>query len=159
MKFPVLKSLSSSNVLRSAESPFLCFGASDRSGIKKPVVIFLDLLEKGHSVSFLGSQNRLWRILTGQLDFQRKSGFKLLEVTFLFLFFLWLEEERTKRQWQALTNIIYPIGQKSLPVIRGPVICPGCFLPSLFWGNSVQSLLRRQFADSPRPALSDMNIL
>lgn len=138
MKFPVLKSFQCSEKRR--VSPFLCFWASDRSGIKKPVVIFLDLLEKGHSVSLLGSLNRLWRILTGQLDFQRKSGFKLLEVTFLFLFFLWLEEERAKIQWQALTNIIYPTGQNILPVIRGPVICPGCFLPSLFFEATQYSL-------------------
>lgn len=130
MKFPVLKSLSSSNVLRSSESPFLCFWVSDTSGLKKPVVIFLDLLEKGHSLSLLGSLNRLWRILTGQLDFQRKSGSKRPEGTFLFLFFLWLEEESAERQWQALTNSIYPTGQKILPVVEAASSLP-CSLRQL----------------------------
>jgi len=57
-----------------------------------------------------------------------------------FLFFLWLEEERAERQWEALTNIIYPTGQKILPVVRGPVVCPGYFLPSLFFEATQCSL-------------------
>lgn len=152
MKFPASKNRSicfrGSQKQPSASRPSSAQGCWSRWA-QKPVPFCSRSLQRVHAVSLLGSLNRRWRILPGQLDFQRKSGWKLPEVTLPFLLFLHLQEERTGRQCKCGKPLYTHRGKQGLPGVRAPVTHPGWLAPVLVNWSAQVFLEQVVSADSP----------